>query len=98
MKGKRHAPEQIVRKLREAGRLQRLQLLARRDPRCGYRRIHPILCREGWACNRKRVQGLWRGGGCGPSGAGVGAADSWSPVCRGAERSLGDRLRLRPYR
>jgi putative transposase len=38
----------------------RLQLLARRHPRYGYRRIHAILCREGWACNRKRVQRLWR--------------------------------------
>jgi transposase InsO family protein len=26
----------------------RLQLLARRHPRYGYRRIHAILCREGW--------------------------------------------------
>ena len=28
---------------------QRLQLLARRHPRYGYRRIHALLCREGWA-------------------------------------------------
>ena len=39
---------------------QRLQLLARRHPRFGYRRIHAILRREGWVCNRKRVQRLWR--------------------------------------
>jgi putative transposase len=39
---------------------QRLQLLARRHPRYGYRRIHAIPRREGWACNRKRVQRLWR--------------------------------------
>ena len=38
----------------------RLRLLARRHPRYGYRRIHALLCREGWACNRKRVQRLWR--------------------------------------
>jgi putative transposase len=38
----------------------RLQLLARRHPRYGYRRIHALLRREGWACNRKRVQRLWR--------------------------------------
>jgi len=37
-----------------------LQLLARRHPRYGYRRIHAILRREGWACNHKRVQRLWR--------------------------------------
>ena len=30
---------------------QRLQLLARRHPRYGYRRIHVLLCREDWACN-----------------------------------------------
>ena len=39
---------------------ERLQLLARRHPRYGYRRIHALLHREGWACNRKRVQRLWR--------------------------------------
>jgi putative transposase len=39
---------------------QRLRLLARRHPRWGYRRIHALLRREGWACNRKRVQRLWR--------------------------------------
>jgi transposase InsO family protein len=39
---------------------QRLRLLARRHPRYGYRRIHAILRREGWLCNRKRVQRLWR--------------------------------------
>src|SRR5436190_24119436 len=38
----------------------RLQLLARRHPRYGYRRIHVLLARDGWACNRKRVQRLWR--------------------------------------
>jgi transposase InsO family protein len=39
---------------------QPLQLLASRHPRYGYRCIHAILRREGWACNRKRVQRLWR--------------------------------------
>jgi putative transposase len=39
---------------------ERLRLLARRHPRYGYRRIHALLCREGWACNRKRVRRLWR--------------------------------------
>jgi transposase InsO family protein len=29
-------------------------------PRYGYRRMHALLRREGWACNRKRVQRLWR--------------------------------------
>ena len=38
----------------------RLHLLARRHPRYGYRRIHALLVREGFACNRKRIQRLWR--------------------------------------
>ena len=38
----------------------RLRLLARKHPRYGYRKIHVILRREGWQCNRKRVQRLWR--------------------------------------
>jgi putative transposase len=50
---RRLLPEEAV--LRE-----RLGLLARRHPRYGYRRIHALLHREGWACNRKRVQRLWR--------------------------------------
>ena len=39
---------------------ERLRALARKHPRYGYRRIHVILRREGWQCNRKRVQRLWR--------------------------------------
>lgn len=50
---RRRVPDEAV--LRE-----RLRLLARRHPRYGYRRIHVLLRREGWACNRKRVQRLWR--------------------------------------
>ena len=50
---RRRVPDELL--LRE-----RLRLLARRHPRYGYRRIHVLLCREGWACNRKRVQRLWR--------------------------------------
>jgi putative transposase len=44
----RRVPEEAV--LRE-----RLRLLARKHPHYGYRRIHVILRREGWVCNRKRV-------------------------------------------
>jgi putative transposase len=50
---RRRVPDELL--LRE-----RLRLLARRHPRYGYRRIHALLRREGWACNRKRVQRLWR--------------------------------------
>ena len=39
---------------------ERLHVLARRHPRYGYRRVHVLLQREGWHCNRKRVQRLWR--------------------------------------
>ena len=39
---------------------EQLNLLARRHPRYGYRRVHVLLKREGWQCNRKRVQRLWR--------------------------------------
>jgi hypothetical protein len=35
---------------------QRRRLLARRHPRYDYRRVHALLRREGWSCNRKRVQ------------------------------------------
>ena len=38
----------------------RLRELAGHHPRYGYRRIHALLCREGWRCNRKRIQRLWR--------------------------------------
>jgi len=44
---------------------QRLQLLARRHPRYGYRRIHALLRREGWACNRKRCKGCGATKACG---------------------------------
>ena len=39
---------------------EQLNLLARRHPRYGYRRVHVLLQRQGWRCNRKRVQRLWR--------------------------------------
>jgi putative transposase len=44
----------------EAPLRAQLHRLARRHPRYGYRRIHVLLVREGWICNRKRVQRLWR--------------------------------------
>jgi putative transposase len=49
-----------VRSSDEAHLRARLQALARRHPRYGYRRIHVLLVRDGWACNRKRIQRLWR--------------------------------------
>jgi transposase InsO family protein len=39
---------------------ERLRLLARRHRRYGYRRVHALLRPEGYRCNRKRVQRLWR--------------------------------------
>lgn len=41
----------------------RIRELAAERPRWGYRRIHVLLRREGWAVNRKRVQRLYREGG-----------------------------------
>jgi putative transposase len=38
----------------------RLRSFAREHPRWGYRRAHAVLCREGWAVNRKKIQRLWR--------------------------------------
>ena len=39
---------------------ERLVELAREKPRFGYRRLHVLLCREGWAVNLKRVYRLYR--------------------------------------
>jgi putative transposase len=39
---------------------EQLKALAIKHPRYGYRRIHVLLAREGWRCNRKRIQRLWR--------------------------------------
>ena len=44
----------------EAALRDRLKALAVRHPRYGYRRIHVLLVRDGWRCNRKRIQRLWR--------------------------------------
>lgn len=38
----------------------RIRHLAEEHPRWGYRMIHEVLRREGWAVNRKRVQRLYR--------------------------------------
>ena len=37
-----------------------LRVFAREHPRWGYRRAHTVLVREGHACNRKKIQRLWR--------------------------------------
>jgi putative transposase len=37
-----------------------LRVFAREHPRWGYRRAHAVLIREGHACNRKKIQRLWR--------------------------------------
>jgi putative transposase len=38
----------------------RLRAMAVKFPRYGYRRIHVMLCRDGYSGNRKRIQRLWR--------------------------------------
>jgi putative transposase len=40
--------------------VRRMNVLAERHPRYGYRRIWALLKTEGWAVNRKRIQRLWR--------------------------------------
>jgi putative transposase len=44
----------------EAALRAKLKALAMKHPRYGYRRIHVLLARDGWRCNRKRIQRLWR--------------------------------------
>ena len=44
----------------EAALRAKLKALATKHPRYGYRRIHVLLLRDGWVCNRKRIQRLWR--------------------------------------
>ncbi|MGH2557346.1 MAG: IS3 family transposase [Actinomycetota bacterium] len=39
---------------------KRMNQLADRHPRYGYRRIWALLRQEGWSVNRKRIQRLWR--------------------------------------
>ena len=38
----------------------RLRQIAREHPRWGWKTAYPIVRREGWAVNRKRIQRLWR--------------------------------------
>src|SRR5690349_7974547 len=40
--------------------VERMNELAARHPRYGYRRIHALLVAEGFAVNKKRVERLWR--------------------------------------
>jgi transposase InsO family protein len=40
--------------------VRRMEQLAARHPRYGYRRICALLREEGWAVNRKRIERLWR--------------------------------------
>lgn len=39
---------------------QRLRELAQTRVAYGYRRLHVLLCREGWPVNHKRIQRLYR--------------------------------------
>jgi transposase InsO family protein len=42
---------------------QRIKEIAEIRVRYGYRRIHVLLCREGWAVNQKRIYRLYKGFG-----------------------------------
>jgi putative transposase len=48
-----------VRRADEPALVREIKRLARRHPRYGYRRIHAMLVRRGWAVNLKRVRRLW---------------------------------------
>ncbi len=39
---------------------RRLRRFAREHPRLGWRKAHPVLCREGWQVNHKKLRRLWR--------------------------------------
>jgi len=55
---------QRYRRTRDDGALRaRLETLAVVKPRWGYRRLHWLLVREGWAVNHKRVQRVYRSAG-----------------------------------
>jgi len=47
----------------ELALVRRMNTLADRHPRYGYRRIWALLRHEGWAINRKRIERLWRAEG-----------------------------------
>jgi putative transposase len=47
-----------VRRADEPALVRQVKRLARRHPRYGYRRIHAMLVRRGWAVNLKRVRRL----------------------------------------
>ncbi len=51
---------ELVRSPQEVCLRQRIQALAVKYPRYGYRRVHVMLIRDGYQVNRKRVQRLWR--------------------------------------
>jgi transposase InsO family protein len=48
----------------EAALTQAVVELARQYGRYGYPRITALLQAEGWACNHKRVERIWRAEGC----------------------------------
>jgi putative transposase len=48
------------RRQEQPGLVERLKALAAERPRCGYRRLHRMLGREGFAVNHKRVHRLYR--------------------------------------
>ena len=55
----------------EAALTRRIEELAGRHPRFGYRRIQAVLDREGWSVNRKAVRRIWRLSGLKLGGAPV---------------------------
>jgi len=77
--------------------------LARQHGRCGYRRITALLRAEGWACNHKRVERIWRREGLrvpAPAQARAVVAERWlvhPAQARASPPRLGLRLRRGPH-
>ena len=75
---------------------ERLLELAAERPRFGYRRLHVLLVREGWAVNHKRIRRMYRKEslGCAAQEAQTDRSDGSSAegLARGAQRALVDGL------
>jgi putative transposase len=50
----------VSRRSDDAKARERIRELASQRPRFGYRRLHWLLCREGWAMNHKEFRRLYR--------------------------------------
>jgi putative transposase len=94
----RYAP---VARDEQAALARRIEELAGRHPRFGYRRIWALLDREGWSVNKKAVRRIWRSLGlklAGPRAARAGRERVPPPAVARERRCMDMGLHLRPYR